>query len=125
MTNDVIGHPPVQTRKRRGRTSWALITLATLAIGALLYFGHEVFVPVALALLFSVVLSSAVEGLHRWFGGWFWGIAGIVIAVPSLVALKVAATHSDKAGALVQLLSPSENKPFDALKGRVTTVGAL
>ena len=28
-------------------------------------FGHEVFIPVALTLLFAMVLSNAVEGLHR------------------------------------------------------------
>ena len=34
-------------------------------IGALLYFGHAAFIPVALALLFALVLSSPVETLHR------------------------------------------------------------
>src|SRR5580700_2741511 len=43
----------------------ALLTLAVCAVTALLYVCHEVFVPVALALLFALVLSSAVEALHR------------------------------------------------------------
>src|SRR5215472_4698935 len=47
------------------RASRALIVLATVAVAALLYFAHEVFIPVALALLFALVLSNAVEGLHR------------------------------------------------------------
>ena len=34
------------------------------AVGILLYFAHEAFVPVALALLFALVLSAPVEALH-------------------------------------------------------------
>jgi hypothetical protein len=59
--------------------------------------------------------------LAVWFGGWFWGVAGIVIAVPSLVALKVAATHSEHAGAVVAFLSPSGSKRLESLQGRVVT----
>jgi predicted PurR-regulated permease PerM len=44
--------------------------------------------------------------LAVWFGGWMWGIAGITIAVPSLVALKVAAEHSARGQPLVEFLSP-------------------
>ena len=43
----------------------ALVALAACAVTVLLSVGHEVFVPVALALLFALVLSSAVEALHR------------------------------------------------------------
>ena len=57
-----------------------------------------------------------------WFGGWFWGVAGIVIAVPGLVALKVAATHSEHAGAVVAFLSPSGSKALESLQGRVSEV---
>jgi predicted PurR-regulated permease PerM len=59
-----------------------------------------------------------------WFGGWFWGVAGIVIAVPSLVALKVAAGHSEHAGAVVAFLSPSGSKAIESLQGRMTEVRA-
>lgn len=48
--------------------------------------------------------------LAVWFGGWMWGIAGITIAVPSLVALKVAAEHSKRGQPLVEFLSPSRTK---------------
>ena len=36
------------------------------AIGALLYYAHVAFVPVALALLLALVLSGPVEALHAW-----------------------------------------------------------
>ena len=32
--------------------------------------------------------------LGLWFGGMFWGIAGIILATPTLVALKVIAENS-------------------------------
>jgi predicted PurR-regulated permease PerM len=48
--------------------------------------------------------------LAVWFGGWMWGIAGITIAVPSLLALKVAAEHSDRGQSLVAFLSPGRSK---------------
>jgi predicted PurR-regulated permease PerM len=47
--------------------------------------------------------------LALWFGGWFWDVAGIVIAVPGLVALKVIAQHSRAGERLIQFLSPNES----------------
>jgi predicted PurR-regulated permease PerM len=52
-------------------------------------------------------LNPTIVFLALWFGGWFWGIPGIVIAVPSLVALKVIAEHSDSGEPLIQFLSPN------------------
>jgi hypothetical protein len=43
--------------------------------------------------------------LALWFGGLFWGIAGIVLATPSLAALKVIAEHSAGGKPLVDFLS--------------------
>ncbi len=39
-------------------------------------------------------------------------VAGIVIAVPALVALKVAAEHSERGSPLVAFLSPSSTRGF-------------
>jgi len=69
-------------------------------------------------------LNPILVFLAVWFGGWFWGVAGIVIAVPSLVALKVAATHSEGAAAVVAFLSPSASKTLESLQGRMTEVRA-
>jgi predicted PurR-regulated permease PerM len=62
-------------------------------------------------------LSPIIVFLALWFGGWFWGIAGIVLAVPSLVALKVAAEHSRRGAPLLAFLSPSMAKRFNRLRG--------
>jgi predicted PurR-regulated permease PerM len=55
-------------------------------------------------------LSPIIVFLALWFGGWFWDVAGIVLAIPSLVALKVAAEHSEHGAPLVAFLSPGTGK---------------
>ena len=52
-----------------------------------------------------LALDPIIAFLALWFGGWFWGIAGIIIAIPALVALKVAAAHSENGASAVQFLS--------------------
>lgn len=117
-------------------------TLLLLAIVALVSFDD---LPHVFAVVGSYLALATIEGqvvqpllvgrrldlnpilvfLAVWFGGWFWGVAGIVIAVPGLVALKVAATHSEGAVAVVAFLSPSaSSKALESLQGRMTEVRA-
>ena len=76
----------------------------------------------------SYVLLAAIEGqivqplfvgrrlavnpllifLALWFGGLFWGIAGVVLATPSLVALKVVAEHATNGRAILRFLGPND-----------------
>ncbi len=67
-------------------------------------------------------LSPVIVFLALWFGGWFWGVAGIVLAIPALVALKVAAEHSEHGAPLLAFLSPAKGKHLSlrraGLKGR-------
>jgi predicted PurR-regulated permease PerM len=63
-------------------------------------------------------LSPIIVFLALWFGGWFWGVAGVVLAVPSLVALKVAAEHSEHGAPLVAFLSPGTGKRLRLSKRR-------
>ena len=67
-------------------------------------------------------LNPLLVFLAVWFGGWMWGIAGITIAVPMLVALKVAAEHSDRGRPLVEFLSPGRKKPVKHRAKRSTAV---
>ena len=67
-------------------------------------------------------LNPLLVFLAVWFGGWMWGIAGITIAVPMLVALKVAAEHSDRGRPLVEFLSPGRKKPVKHRARRSTAV---
>jgi predicted PurR-regulated permease PerM len=61
-------------------------------------------------------LSPIVVFLAIWLGGWFWSIPGIILAIPALVALKVAAEHHKNGEALVKFLSPSRVKPVSLRK---------
>lgn len=116
-------------------------TLLLLAVVALVSFDD---LPHVFAVVGSYLALATIEGqvvqpllvgrrldlnpilvfLAVWFGGWFWGVAGIVIAVPTLVALKVAATHSEGAAAVVAFLSPGASKTLESLQGRMTEVRA-
>jgi predicted PurR-regulated permease PerM len=49
--------------------------------------------------------------LGLWFGGLFWGIAGIILATPALVALKVVAENSASGKSLTEFLGPNGQTP--------------
>jgi predicted PurR-regulated permease PerM len=49
--------------------------------------------------------------LALWFGGFFWGIAGVVLATPALVALKVIAEHAVNGDSMLQFLGPNDPSP--------------
>lgn len=53
-------------------------------------------------------LNPLIVFLALWFGGWFWGIAGIVIAVPTLVSIKVISEHVRGGKPLQEFLNPNE-----------------
>jgi predicted PurR-regulated permease PerM len=60
-------------------------------------------------------LNPMLVFLALWFGGLFWGIPGIILATPSLVALKVVAAHSSSGQALLSFLSPHSGREDDDL----------
>ncbi len=49
--------------------------------------------------------------LGLWFGGLFWGIAGIVLATPALVALKVIAENTKDGKQMLEFLGPNDQTP--------------
>jgi len=56
-----------------------------------------------------LAVNPLVVFLSLWFGGLFWGIAGIILATPTLVAIKVVAAHSARGGALLEFLGPNKD----------------
>jgi predicted PurR-regulated permease PerM len=56
--------------------------------------------------------------LGLWFGGIFWGIAGVILATPILVALKVIAENAHDGESMMQFLGPNDSSParFDKLR---------
>jgi predicted PurR-regulated permease PerM len=56
-------------------------------------------------------LNPIVVLVALWVGAWAWGIAGMVVAMPILVATKVAAAHSENGNSVVRFLSPPRGHP--------------
>ena len=100
------------------------VTLLILSIESAVFFasfGHVVAVVASFLILLTLEgqviepllvgrrlkLSPTVVLLALWFGGWFWGISGIVLVMPLLVALKVVAEHLPNGRIVVELLSPA------------------
>jgi predicted PurR-regulated permease PerM len=56
--------------------------------------------------------------LGLWFGGVFWGVAGVILATPILVALKVIAENAIHGESMMQFLGPNDPAPtrFDKLR---------
>lgn len=100
------------------------LTLLVISIVALVSFSSLVRV---LGIAGSYVVLATIEGqivqpllvgrrlavnplvvfLALWFGGLFWGIAGVLLATPVLVAIKVVAEHSEHGQALRNFLGPN------------------
>jgi predicted PurR-regulated permease PerM len=88
--NRIIEEEPRSRAPRRSLNALPLRVLALIAVGAVLYFGHTAFVPVVLAVLFSLVLTTPVEALHR--RGLPRGVAAALILL-SLVAVLGGAVN--------------------------------
>jgi predicted PurR-regulated permease PerM len=64
-------------------------------------------------------VNALVILLGVWFGYAFWGIAGVLLATPVLVALKVAAQHHPSWRVLGEFLAPSPQWDPRLLKRRL------
>lgn len=102
-----------------------LVVITFVAIVSFDTLGHVVGVAA------SYVVLAAIEGqivqpllvgrrldvnpllifLGLWFGGLFWGIAGIILATPALVALKVIAENADSGKSMLEFLGPNDQTP--------------
>jgi predicted PurR-regulated permease PerM len=49
--------------------------------------------------------------LALWFGGLFWGIAGVILATPALLAIKVIAEHSVGGKSVMEFMGPNDQSP--------------
>ena len=104
----------------------ATLTLLTVTLVAVVSFdtlGHVVGVAlsyVGLAAIEGQMIQPLLVGkrlavnpllifLGLWFGGVFWGIAGIILATPILVALKVIAKNALDGQSMLQFLGPNSD----------------
>jgi len=62
-------------------------------------------------------LNPMLVFLALWFGGFFWGIAGVVLATPALATLKVIAENSAHGRQLLDFLSPNPTPARRSLSG--------
>ncbi|HEV7609326.1 MAG TPA: AI-2E family transporter [Steroidobacteraceae bacterium] len=69
-------------------------------------------------------VNAVVILLGVWFGYAFWGIPGVLLATPVLVALKVAAQHHPSWNVLSDFLSPNAHWNPKSLKRRVPVISA-
>jgi predicted PurR-regulated permease PerM len=56
-----------------------------------------------------LAVNPLVVFLSLWFGGLYWGIAGIILATPTLLAIKVVAAHTARGKALLEFLGPNKD----------------
>jgi predicted PurR-regulated permease PerM len=68
-------------------------------------------------------LNPMLVFLALWFGGLFWGIAGIILATPTLVAIKVVATSARGGEPLLDFLSPHPGEDSERAEPRVKSNG--
>jgi predicted PurR-regulated permease PerM len=59
--------------------------------------------------------------LALWFGGMFWGVAGVILATPALLTIKVIAEHSIGGKSVMEFMGPNDQSPDagNALKNLV------
>ncbi|MBV8495922.1 MAG: AI-2E family transporter, partial [Gammaproteobacteria bacterium] len=63
-------------------------------------------------------LNPIVVLLSLWAGGWLWGVAGVIFAVPALVAARVAAAHGAQGNAALMFLSSGFASGSGAVTGK-------
>lgn len=86
-------------------TVFAGASLGVLAV-AVLYFVQTIFIPLALAVFLTFLMSPVVDRLEWWIGRTVSAIAVMLMAVGLLVGVGCAVTH--ELGELVQTLSRPE-----------------
>ena len=59
----------------------AIILLAVLAVGVVLYFARDIFIPIALAVFLALLLTPAVDRLQRWHMRRGFAVAVVIVVV--------------------------------------------
>ena len=116
---------PIQSYPISGSTLTTVL-IAVILIAAL-YFGREVLVPIALAVLLSFVLAPPVRFLQRWYVP--RGIAVIVVALVAFAAIfglgaLMVAQVTQLAGELPSYQSTLREK-IQSLRGTTSGTGTL
>src|SRR5271168_4292557 len=135
--NDDLERVPRAPRDRPDRATAAGKILVLGGFGLLLYVAHAAFTPIALALLFALILSSPVEALHRWRVP--RGVSALLILILSLALAGGAidlvwkpaqhwfATAPETLQTIKQRITPLARfmRHVDELRGSADTLAAV
>ena len=120
--SDFLGRPPAHTRPQPDQAG-TLEMLATLFLVAfvvvLLYLGREIFIPIAIAILVSFVLSPPILLLRRWGLGRVISVLTVVFAA-LVIAFLVSAVLTRQVSELaidLPLYQATINAKLDDLRG--------
>src|SRR4029453_2179614 len=104
----------------------ASAVIAAIIIGAL-YFGREVFVPIALAILLSFVLAPLVRLLQRWRVPRALSVIGVaLVAFATIFALGgIIATQVTELAADLPRYELTMREKIQSLRGTAATSGTL
>lgn len=67
-----------------------------------------------------LVLNPAVVFLAVMFWGWIWGVAGVLLAVPITVTLKIICDHSRALAPFAEFLTSARSEKPDLAQGNTT-----
>src|SRR5215472_8379097 len=103
------------------------VAVVTAIIIAALYFGRELFVPIALAILLSFVLAPLVRALQRWHVPRGLSVVGVVLlAFLSIFALGgVIATQVAQLAGDLPRYEVTMRKKIESVRGTTATSGTL
>jgi predicted PurR-regulated permease PerM len=107
--------------------SGAAVAVVAAVIIGMLYFGREVFVPIALAILLSFVLAPAVRLLQQWHIPRVLSVAGVVLLAFLLISTiggVIAPQINQLAGDLPRYQSTMREK-IQSLRGKTATSSTL
>jgi predicted PurR-regulated permease PerM len=102
-----------------GATLLVITLVATLSLSTLSHVLGAAGTYVVIAMIEGQIAQPLLVGrrmeinpllifLGLWFGGLFWGIAGIILATPTLVALKVIAENNKSGKSMMAFLGPND-----------------
>ena len=101
--------------------------ISGIGVIAILYFGREVFVPLAVAILLTFILAPAVRALRRWRFGRFPSILTVVL-VAFLAIFGLGMVLGEQVGHLAATLPKYQDtltKKIEKLRGAAAETGTL
>ncbi|HUI62256.1 MAG TPA: AI-2E family transporter [Steroidobacteraceae bacterium] len=115
-------------------SAFTLLTISLVAVVTFDSLAHILLVPLTFLVLATIEgqiiepiffgrrlrLNPIVVFVALWLGGWLWGIAGVLLALPILVATKVAAAQPGGHDGILRFLAPAGSRGSSAQPAAVS-----